>query len=74
MAPRSVSFSVRSRKLSNVDRYYLDLLRVSEGMLNRRSRLYLQSLAPTNPQCARVMGLCPFTLCVDKEVPQQWGH
>jgi hypothetical protein len=39
-------------------------LRVSEGTLSRWSRLYLQSLAPTNPHWARVVGYGPFSLCV----------
>jgi hypothetical protein len=40
------------------------LLRASEGMLNRWSRLHLQSLAPTNPHWGRVVGYSPFSLCV----------
>jgi hypothetical protein len=73
MTPRSVRFGVRSRKLlSNVgqslDRrpkiYYLELLRASEVTLSRWSRLHLQSLAPTNPHCARVVGYGPFSLNV----------
>jgi hypothetical protein len=63
MAPRSVRFGVRSRKLSNVGQSldgskinYLELLRTSEGTLSRWSRLHLQSLAPTNPHWAHVMG------------------
>jgi hypothetical protein len=52
MAPRSVCFGVRSRKLSYVVQpfiyyllkiYYLDLLRASKGMLSRWSRLHMQS-------------------------------
>jgi hypothetical protein len=61
MAPWSVRFGVRSRKLSNVGLsldgwpkiYYLELLRASEGTLSRWFRLHLQSLAPTNPHWAR---------------------
>jgi hypothetical protein len=72
MAPRLVCFGVRSRKLSNVGQsldgwptiYYLKLLRASEGTLSRRSRLHLQSLAPTNPLWACVVGYNPFSLCV----------
>jgi hypothetical protein len=72
MAPRSVRFGVWSWKLSNVGRsldgwpkiYYLEFLRASEGTLSRRSRLHLQSLAPTNPHKARVVGCGPFCLCV----------
>jgi hypothetical protein len=72
MAPRSVRFDVRSWKLSNAGQssngwpkfYYLELLRASEGTLSRRSRLHLQSLAPTNPHWAHVVGYCPFSLCV----------
>jgi hypothetical protein len=54
MAPLSVRFGVRSRKLSNV----------SEGPLSRWSRLHLQSLAPTNPQWTPVLGYGPFFLCL----------
>jgi hypothetical protein len=71
MASRSVRFDVRSRKLSNVGQplngcpiYYLQLLRASEGTLSRWFRLYLRSLAPTNPQWSRVVGYSPFSLCV----------
>jgi hypothetical protein len=44
--------------------YYLELLRASEGTLSYWSRLYLQSLAPTNPHWARVVGYGPLSLCV----------
>jgi hypothetical protein len=44
--------------------YYLGLLRASEGTLSLWSRLYLQSLAPTNPHWACVVGYGPFSLCV----------
>jgi hypothetical protein len=44
--------------------YYLELFRASEGALSRWTRLHLQSLAPTNPLWARVMGYGPFSLCV----------
>jgi hypothetical protein len=44
--------------------YYLKLFRVSEGKLSLRSRLHLQSLAPTNPHWARVVVYGPFSLCV----------
>jgi hypothetical protein len=62
MAPRSMRFGMRSRKLSNVGQsldgwpkiYYLELLSASEGTLSRFSRLHLQSLAPNNPHWARV--------------------
>jgi hypothetical protein len=72
MAPRSVHFGVQSRKLSNVGQlldgwpkfYYFDLLRAAEGTLSRWSRLYLQSLAPTNPHWARVVGYVPFSVRV----------
>jgi hypothetical protein len=83
MAPRSVRFGVRSRQLSNVgqslDRwpkiYYLDFLRASEDTLSRWSRLHMQSLAPTNPQWARVVGYGPLFLCViRKTCAPQWGH
>jgi hypothetical protein len=39
-------------------------LRASEGTLSRWSRLHLQSLAPTNPHWARVVGYGSFSLCV----------
>jgi hypothetical protein len=42
--------------------YYLELLRASEGTVSRWSRLHLQSLAPTNPHWARVVGYGPFSL------------
>jgi hypothetical protein len=72
MAPRSVRFGVRSRKLSIVGQsldwwskiYYLEFLRASAGTLSRWSRLHLQLLAPTNPHCARVGGYDSFSLCV----------
>jgi hypothetical protein len=35
-----------------------------EGTLSHWSRLHLQSLAPTNPYWARVVGYDPFSLCV----------
>jgi hypothetical protein len=38
--------------------------RASKGMLSRLSRLHLQSLAPTNPHWARVVGRSPFSLWV----------
>jgi hypothetical protein len=69
MAPRSVRFGVRSRRLSNVgsgchcmgDQKFIivELLRASKG-----TRLHLQSLAPTNPHWARVVGYGPSFLCV----------
>jgi hypothetical protein len=37
------------------------LSRASEGTLSRWSRLHLQSLAPTNPHLARVVGYGPFS-------------
>jgi hypothetical protein len=40
------------------------LLRASEDTLSRWSRQHLQSLAPTNPHWARVVGYGPFSLCV----------
>jgi hypothetical protein len=44
--------------------YYLEFLRASEGTLSRWSRLYLHSLAPTNPHWARVVGYGWFSLYV----------
>jgi hypothetical protein len=72
MAPRSVHFGVRLRNLSNIAQsldgcpkiYYLELLFASEGTLNRWYWLHLQSLAPTNPHWARVVGNGPFSLCL----------
>jgi hypothetical protein len=63
MAPRSVRFGVRSRKISNVGQsldgwpkfYYVELLRASEGTLSRWS---------INPHWVRVVGYGPFSLCV----------
>jgi hypothetical protein len=43
---------------------HLELLRASEGTLSRWSRLHLQSLTPTNPHWARVVGYGPFSLWV----------
>jgi hypothetical protein len=67
MAPRSLRFGVRSRKLSNVGQSLVSpcqSLRASEGTLSRWFRLHLQSLAPTNQHRARVVGYSPFSLCV----------
>jgi hypothetical protein len=60
-----------TQKLSNIGRssdgwpkiYYLC---ASEHTLNCWSRLYLQSLAPTNPLRVRVVGYGPFSLWVIK--------
>jgi hypothetical protein len=43
--------------------YYLEFLRALEGTLSW-SRLYLQSLAPTNPHWSCVVGYDPFFLGV----------
>jgi hypothetical protein len=71
MAPQSVRFGERSRKLSNIIGwvtknfiYYLKLLRASEGTLSRWFRLHLESIAPTNTHWARVVGYGLFSLCV----------
>jgi hypothetical protein len=45
-------------------KYYLEHLRASEGTLSRWSRPHLQSIAPTNPHWAHVVGYGPFSLCV----------
>jgi hypothetical protein len=37
------------------------IIRASEGTLSRWSRLLLQSLTPTNPHWARVVGYGPFS-------------
>jgi hypothetical protein len=73
-SPAVSALGVRSRKLSNAlngqtwdgwpNPYHLELLRASEGTLSRWSRLHLQSLAPTNPHWARVVGYDPFSLWV----------
>jgi hypothetical protein len=42
--------------------YYLEL--IAKGTLSRWSRLDLQSLAPTNPHWACMVGYGPFSLCV----------
>jgi hypothetical protein len=39
--------------------YYLDFLRTSNGILNRWSRLLLQSLAPITAALGPREGLCP---------------
>jgi hypothetical protein len=39
-------------------------VRASESTLSRWARLHLQSLAPTNPHWARVVGYGPFSLWV----------
>jgi hypothetical protein len=57
-----VRFGVRSRKLSNKN--LLSRAPSCFGTLSRWSRLNLQSLAPTNPNWARVVGDGPFSLCV----------
>jgi hypothetical protein len=44
--------------------YYVELLRAAEGTLSRWSRLHLQSLAPTNPHWARMVGYGPYSLWV----------
>jgi hypothetical protein len=61
MAPQSVRFGVQSQKLSkrwaiigSVTKN-LVIRAAPEGTLSRRFRLYLQSLAPTYPQRARVV-------------------
>jgi hypothetical protein len=67
------ALGARSRKLSNVglssDGWlkmdYLELLRAPEGAIGRWSWLHLQSLAPTNPYWARVVGYGPFSLCLN---------
>jgi hypothetical protein len=74
MVLRSVRFGVRSQKLIKVGQslgglpkiYYLELLRASEGTLNRWSRL--QPLALTNPHWACLVGYGPFSLCVIHKV------
>jgi hypothetical protein len=72
MASRWVRFGVQSLKLSSIGQsldgwpkiYYLQLFHASDGTLSRWSRLYLQSLAPTNLHWARVVGYGSFSLCV----------
>ncbi|CAG9790635.1 unnamed protein product [Diatraea saccharalis] len=43
-------------------KYYVELLRASEGALRRWSRLHLQSLIPSNPHWASVEGHVPSSL------------
>jgi hypothetical protein len=75
MVPRLVLFGVRSQKLSNVDqsldgsvndqKFIISSSTVlSKGTLSRWSRLHLQSLAPTKPHWARVVGYGPFSFCM----------
>jgi hypothetical protein len=67
-----VRFGVRSRKLSNIGQsldgwpkiYHLELLHAPKCTLSRWSRLHLQSLTPTNPHWASVVGYGPFCLRV----------
>jgi hypothetical protein len=46
--------------------FYFEPRRASAATLSQWSRLYLHSLAPTNPHWARVVGYynCLFSLCV----------
>jgi hypothetical protein len=44
--------------------YTLFIIRASEGILSRWSRLHLQLLVPANPHWARVVGYGPLSLCV----------
>jgi hypothetical protein len=41
---------------SGEKKLFFELLPVSEGKISRWSQVYLQSLAPTNPRWARVVG------------------
>jgi hypothetical protein len=76
MGSQSVRFGVRSRKLRKVGQswdgwpkiYYLDLFRASKGSLSRWSRLYLQSLARTNPHWSAwcVMPRSPYVWSIRK--------
>jgi hypothetical protein len=69
MAPRSVRFGVRTRKLSNIGQ---SLGWVTKNSLSRAPPCFgrhvdpgcnLQSIAPTNPHWARVVHYGPFSLC-----------
>jgi hypothetical protein len=76
IAPWSVHFGVRSRKLSNIGRsldawpkiYYLELLRASEGTISCGPGCILQSLAPTNTHWAHVVSYSPspYVLSIKK--------
>jgi hypothetical protein len=44
--------------------YIIGVIRASEGTLSHLSRLHIQSLAPTNPHLARMVGYGPISLCV----------
>jgi hypothetical protein len=62
---RAIAEVKQHRSLDGLPKiYYLELLRVSEGTLSRKSRLYLQSLQPTNPHWARMVGYGPCSFCV----------
>jgi hypothetical protein len=64
MAQPSVCFGVLSRRLSNVIGLVTENVLSRVITLSHWSRLHLQSLAPTNPHWARVVGYGPFSLCV----------
>jgi hypothetical protein len=61
---KSHDLSFKPFDIIAINIYYLELLRALGGMLIRWSRLHLQSLAPTNPHWACVVGYGPFSLCV----------
>jgi hypothetical protein len=70
MAPWSVRFGVRSWKLSNVSHEMGDQKFIFQAPPCYGRHVMslvpaaLQSLAPTNPHWARVVGYGPFSLCV----------
>jgi hypothetical protein len=59
MAPRPVSFGVRSRKLSNIGQSLEQKFIVSSSSV-LQSWLHLQSLASINPHWVRVVAYVPF--------------
>jgi hypothetical protein len=65
MVPRSVEVKQRWSVIRWVTKiYYLELLRALESTLSRWSRMHLQSLGPTNPHWACVVGYGPFSLSI----------
>jgi hypothetical protein len=59
------TLSMVSHGMGDQKPYHLELLtRLTQGTLSRWSRLHLQSLTPTNPHWARVVGYGPFSLWV----------
>jgi hypothetical protein len=72
MAPRSVRFGVRSRRLSNVgqslDKWPKNLISWAPPCFGRHVKPLVSAafavVTPTNSHWARVVGYSPFSLCV----------